>query len=65
MTEVSLAWLETKVTSPIVGLSLSSDDIAYLEEPYVAHELVGVMADNKVFASDNEKVWAKSTKNKI
>ena len=80
MTEVSLAWLETKVTSPIVGatkmhhvegavnsvdLSLSSDDIAYLEEPYVAHELVGVMADNKVSASDNEKVWAKSTKNKI
>ena len=80
MTEVSLAWLETKVTSPIVGptkmhyvegavnsvdLSLLSDDIAYLEEPYVAHELVGVMADNKVSASDNEKVWAKSTKNKI
>ncbi|WP_405320051.1 aldo/keto reductase [Methanobrevibacter thaueri] len=80
MTEVSLAWLLTKVTSPIVGatkmhhvegavgsvdLELSSDDINYLEEPYVAHDLVGVMADNKVTANDNEKVWAKHTKNKI
>ena len=80
MTEVSLAWLLTKVTSPIVGatklhhvegavnsvdLKLSSDDISYLEEPYVAHDLGGVMADNKVSASDNEKVWAKHTKNKI
>jgi aryl-alcohol dehydrogenase-like predicted oxidoreductase len=80
MTEVSLAWLLTKVTSPIVGatkmhhvegavnsvdLKLSSDDISYLEEPYVAHDLVGVMADNKVSAKDNEKVWAKHTKNRI
>ena len=53
MTEVSLSWLLTKVTSPIVGatkphhvegavnsveLTLTSDDIAYLEEPYVAHD---------------------------
>ena len=80
MTEVSLAWLLTKVTSPIVGatkihhvtgavnsvdLRLTSDDISYLEEPYVAHELVGVMADNKASANDNDKVWAKHTKNKI
>lgn len=80
MTEVSLAWLLTKVTSPIVGatkphhvegavnsvdLTLAGDEISYLEEPYVAHELVGVMADNKVSASDNEKVWAKHTKNNI
>lgn len=80
MTEVSLAWLLTKVTSPVVGstkfhhvegavnsvdLKLSGDDISYLEEPYVAHDLVGVMADNKVSANDNEKVWAKHTKNKI
>ena len=55
MTEVSLAWLLTKVTSPIVGatklhhvegavnsvdLTLTSDDIDYLEEPYVADDLV-------------------------
>ena len=43
----------------------SIPDISYLEEPYVAHDLVGVMADNKVSASDNDKVWAKHTKNKI
>ena len=40
----------------------------HAEDPFgdhVAHELVGVMADNKVSASDNEKVWAKHTKNNI
>jgi len=77
MTEVSLAWLLEKVTSPIVGatklhhvegavnsvdLKLSDDDINYLEEPYVAHELVGVMADNKASATDDDKVWQKHTK---
>lgn len=77
---MSLAWLLGKVTSPIVGatklhhvegavnsvdLTLTNEDIAYLEEPYVAHDLVGVMADNKVSASDSEKVWQKHTKNKI
>ena len=61
MTAVSLAWLLTKVTSPIVGatkphhidgpaeaadLVLTPDEIAYLEEPYVPHALVGVMAQN-------------------
>ncbi|MBQ6344521.1 MAG: aldo/keto reductase [Methanobrevibacter sp.] len=80
MTEVSLAWLLTKVTSPIVGatkmhhvegavnsvdLTLTDDEITYLEDPYVAHDLVGVMAENKVSASDNEKVWIKHTKNRI
>ena len=80
MTEVSLSWLLGKVTSPIVGatkphhvsgavssvdLKLSDDDIKYLEELYVPHDLVGVMADNNVSASDNDKVWAKTTKNKI
>jgi len=62
MTAVSLAWLLTKVTSPVVGatkphhlegpaaaadLVLSSEDIAYLEEPYVPHALVGVMAQRR------------------
>ncbi len=61
MTEISLAWLLTKVTAPIVGatkrshvdgavkaveLELTADEIAYLEEPYVPHALVGVMAQN-------------------
>ena len=78
MTEVSLAWLLEKVTSPIVGatkmhhvdgavnavnLKLSSKDMNYLEEPYIAHDLVGVMADNKVSASDDDKVFHKYTNN--
>lgn len=61
MTEISLAWLLTKTTSPVVGatklhhiegaakateLKLSAEEIAYLEEPYVPHKLVGVMAQN-------------------
>ena len=80
MTEVSLAWLLERVTSPVVGatkmhhvdgavnavdLKLSEDDMNYLEEPYIAHDLVGVMADNKVSANDNDKVWQKYTKNNI
>ena len=62
MSEVSLAWLLTKVTSPIVGatkeshidgaakaveLELTAEEIDYLEELYVPHKLVGVMATNK------------------
>ena len=77
MTEVSLAWLLEKVTSPVVGatkmhhvdgavnaveLKLTAEDMDYLEEPYVAHDLVGVMADNKVSATDNDKVWQKYRK---
>lgn len=61
MTEISLAWLLTKVISPIVGatkvsqvegmakavdLTLSDEDISYLEELYIPHQLVGVMAQN-------------------
>ena len=80
MTEVSLAWLLEKVTSPIVGatkmhhvegavnavdLKLSPKEMEYLEEPYIAHDLVGVMADNKVSAGDNDKVWQKYTKDNI
>ncbi len=61
MTEVSIAWLLKKVTSPVVGatklhhietaakateLVLSEEEIHYLEEAYVPHALVGVMAQN-------------------
>lgn len=61
MTEISLAWLLTKVTSPIVGatklshvdgavkaveLELTAEEINYLEELYVPHALAGVMAQN-------------------
>lgn len=73
MTEVSLAWLLTKVTSPVVGatklshiegaakateLLLSDDEIAYLEEPYVPHKLVGVMAQNTPSAAKEKHVWS-------
>ncbi|MDO4285290.1 MAG: aldo/keto reductase [Eubacteriales bacterium] len=62
MTEISLAWLLTKVTAPVVGatkrhhmegadratrLVLTPEELSYLEEPYVPHALVGVMAQNK------------------
>jgi len=61
MTEVSLAWLLTKATAPVVGatkvhhidgavaavnLKLTAEDIHYLEELYSPHPLVGVMANN-------------------
>ncbi len=61
MTEISLAWLLTKVTAPVVGatkfshvdgaaravdIELSQEEINYLEELYVPHALVGVMAQN-------------------
>ena len=61
MTEISLAWLLTKTTAPVVGatklshvegaakavdLNLSEDEIRFLEEPYVPHSPVGVMAQN-------------------
>ena len=73
MTEVSLAWLLTKVTSPIVGatklshiegaakaveLSLDDEELAYLEEPYVPHTLAGVMAQNKRENAKEKHVWS-------
>lgn len=62
MTEVSLAWLLGKVTSPVVGatklhhiegavraakVDLTEAETAYLEEAYVPHNLSGVMAQNR------------------
>lgn len=73
MTEVSLAWLLTKVTAPVVGatklshiegaakateLVLSDEETAYLEEPYVPHRLVGVMAQNTPSAAKEKHVWS-------
>lgn len=73
MTEISLAWLLTKVTSPVVGatklhhvkgaakavdLMLSDAEVAYLEEPYVPHRLVGVMAQNTAAAAKEKHVWS-------
>ena len=77
MTEVSLAWLLTKVTSPIVGatkishvegavsavdLKLTDDEIKALEEFYEPHFLSGVMAQNTPQARTTEQVWVKNGK---
>ena len=73
MTEISLAWLLTKVTAQVVGatklhhidgaakaveLTLSPDEIAYLEAEYVPHKLVGVMAQNTPAAAKEQHVWS-------
>ena len=63
MTEISLAWLLQKVTSPVVGaakavdLVLTPEETAYLEEPYLPHKLVGVMAQNTPAAKE-QHVWS-------
>ena len=73
MTEVSLAWLLTKVTAPVVGatklhhiegaakavdLTLTTEELTYLDEPYVPHALVGVMAQNTAAAAKKPHVWS-------
>ena len=73
MTEISLAWLLTKVASPVVGatklhhiegaakavdFTLSPEEILYLEEPYLPHPLAGVMAQNKPAAAKEKHVWS-------
>ncbi len=57
--QIALGWLLSKVTSPVVGatkishieeavkavpVKLTEEEIKYLEEPYVPHQLVGLMA---------------------
>ena len=73
MTEIALAWLLTKVTAPVVGatklshvegaakateLELTREEAAYLEELYVPHRLVGVMAQNTPAAAKDKHVWS-------
>ena len=73
MTEISLAWLLTKVTAPVVGatkfhhvegaaaavdLTLTEEELAYLEEEYVPHKLVGVMAQNTPASAGEKHVWS-------
>jgi len=41
-------------------LKLSAEDIAYLEELYVPHPLVGVMAQNTKTAKGDSQVWMKN-----
>ena len=73
MTEISLAWLLGKVASPVVGatkishvegaaraaeLELTPEETAYLEEPYIPHRLVGVMAQNTAADAGKKHVWS-------
>ncbi len=73
MTEISLAWLLRKATSPVAGatkphhiegaaravdLMLTEEEAAYLEEPYVPHPLAGVMAQNKPSRAKEKHVWS-------
>lgn len=59
--QIALGWLLSKVTAPIIGATklshvddaasafsakLTEEEIAYLEEAYIPHKLVGVMAQN-------------------
>lgn len=74
MTEISLAWLLTKVTSPVVGatkkqhvdgavkavdVALSAAEIDYLEAPYQPHALSGIMAQNTPQMKDRRQVWTR------
>ena len=76
MTEISLAWLLQKVTAPVVGatkphhmdgaakavdLRLTEEETAYLEEPYIPHKLVGVMAQNTAATAGEKHVWSTGT----
>lgn len=59
--QIALGWLLSKVTAPVIGatkishiddavsavsVKLTPEEIDYLEEAYVPHKLVGVMAEN-------------------
>lgn len=72
MTEISLAWLLKKVAAPVVGatklchiegaakavgFTLHADELAFLEEPYVPHNLVGVMAQNTSANAKKKHIW--------
>ena len=72
MTEIALSWLLRNVTAPVVGatklshiegavkavdLELTEEEAAYLEELYVPHKLVGVMAQNTPAATGSSQVW--------
>ena len=61
LTEIALAWLLQKTAAPVVGatkihhiegaakavdVQLTEEETAFLEEMYVPHKLVGVMAEN-------------------
>lgn len=74
MTQVSLAWLLTKVDAPVVGatrpeqitdsaeaaeLELTAEEIERLEVPYTPHRIVGVMAQNTPETAGARQVWSR------
>ena len=76
MTEIALAWLMSKGAIPVAGatklshvegaahataLTLTEEEVAYLEACYMPHPLVGVMAQNTQETADRPKVWSQST----
>ena len=76
MTGIALAWLMGKGASPVAGatklshvegaarataLTLTEEEVAYLEACYIPHPLVGVMAQNTQKTADRPKVWSQST----
>lgn len=78
MTEVALAWLIGKGCVPVAGatklshiqgaakavdLSLTDEENRYLEEMYLPHKLVGVMAQNTLASSKEKHVWTLEDKN--
>ena len=78
MTAISLAWLMAKGAVPVVGmtkprhvegaveasaLTLTEAEIAWLEEPYAPHALVGVMAQNTAAAAKEPHVWSTGKQN--
>jgi len=73
MTEIALAWLISKTTSPVVGATklsqlagivrspeivLTAEEKTYLEEKYRPHKLVGVMAQNTPESAKKQHVWS-------
>ena len=78
MTEISLAWLLSKVTAPVVGatkfqhiegaahavdIQLTEEEMKYLEEAYVPHKLAGVMAQNQVNMQKKPRVVHRRSEN--
>ena len=76
MTEIALAWLMGKGAIPVAGatklshvegaarataLTLTEEEVTYLEACYMPHPLVGVMAQNTQETADRPKVWSQST----
>ena len=76
MTEIALAWLMGKGAIPVAGatklshvegaarataLTLTEEEVAYLEACYMPHPLVGVMAQNTQETAERPKVWSQST----